>query len=136
MKKKTKSNSETIDYTKEELAEIIADKKYWQSYGNLIGAKLYGWTYRQHASFSIAVPTNPNMTPQQHTFELGPYHCKMIDAVLAQARLAEKEEEELLKALKKIKKLANFDSNDMSQDLGERLLDIEEIATEVRRRKK
>jgi hypothetical protein len=38
-------------YTKKELAEITADRKYWEEFGDAIGWKLSGWTGRRHAGF-------------------------------------------------------------------------------------
>jgi hypothetical protein len=60
--------------TKKEIAETIADRDYWQSYGNLIDARLIGWTYRQHAQF--AVPGSYN------TLQMVSDHCRMIDVAL------------------------------------------------------
>lgn len=37
--------------TKEEIAEILADKAYWEEFGNAIGWRLTGWTLRRHAGF-------------------------------------------------------------------------------------
>jgi hypothetical protein len=39
-------------YTKKELAEIIADKAYWNEFGDTIGWTLTGWTGRRHAGFN------------------------------------------------------------------------------------
>jgi hypothetical protein len=39
-------------YTKKELDEITADKKYWEEFGDAIGWKLNGWTGRRHAGFN------------------------------------------------------------------------------------
>lgn len=66
-----------MKHTKVELAQITADRKYWQRYGKLIGARLLGWTYRQSASFIVPDDGfDGSMT-------MTSYHARMVDAALA-----------------------------------------------------
>jgi hypothetical protein len=69
-KKKTVKGS---NYTKKELDEITADRKYWQSYGDLVGARLYGWTYRRNATFIM---------PNGSTLPLDQNHIKWAEALI------------------------------------------------------
>lgn len=39
-------------YTKKELAQITADRDYWDEFGNAVGWKLSGFTNRRHAGFN------------------------------------------------------------------------------------
>jgi len=78
MKKKTKKTTEYPKYTKAELDEITAERKHWESYGKLTGARLLGWTYRSSAYFMPSSGYN--------SFHMNSNHCQMVDAALAKAK--------------------------------------------------
>lgn len=78
----TKKSNKYPKYTKKELSDIVADRKYWEAYGELIGAKLTGFTYKNSAQFIVEYPCNPSASPKYHSFSLDSYHCKMIDAAI------------------------------------------------------
>ena len=50
----------------------LADRDFWRQYGDLIGASLYGWSYRDSASFRLQ---------DSHTLiDLNKHHVAMIEA--------------------------------------------------------
>ena len=79
MNKQTKAVNK---YTKDLLKEIKAERRYWEKYGKLIGAKLSAWTYRSSANFFIP---KKDEEPYTETFSMNSYHAKMIDAAIKKA---------------------------------------------------
>lgn len=58
----------------DKIRETTEDREYWQRYGNLIGARLSGWTDRWHALFIL--PDNKG------SFEMTESNARMVDAAM------------------------------------------------------
>lgn len=49
--------------SKKELEETISDQEWWDSAGKVLGLRLYGFTFRQHAAFFDKNDKYVEMTP-------------------------------------------------------------------------